>query len=83
MYYRQSSSNVLRFDMPNACFRVAEPLGFEADEDRTLKISRRRVSFLQREEADRLIKVLPEHMKPIVRFALATGFCVGEILGVG
>jgi integrase len=50
---------------------------------RTLKISRRRVSFLQREEADRLIKVLPEHMKPIVRFALATGFCAGEILGVG
>jgi integrase len=50
---------------------------------RTLKISRRRVSFLQREEADRLIKALPEHMKPIVRFALATGFCVGEILGVG
>jgi len=47
-----------------------------------LKVSRRRVSFLQREEADRLIEALPEHMKPIVRFALATGFCAGEILGL-
>jgi hypothetical protein len=48
-----------------------------------LKVSRRRVSFLQREEADRLIEALPEYMKPIVRFALATGFCAGKILGVG
>jgi integrase len=47
-----------------------------------LKVSRRRVSFLQREEADRLIEALPEHMKPIVRFALATGCRAGEILGL-
>jgi integrase len=47
-----------------------------------LKVSRRRVSFLQREEADRLIEALPEHMKPIVRFALATGCRAGETLGL-
>jgi len=40
---------------------------------RMLKEPRRRVRFLRREEADRLIGALPGHMKPIVRFALATG----------
>jgi hypothetical protein len=30
--YRYSSSAVSKFDMPNACFRVAGPQGFEADE---------------------------------------------------
>jgi integrase len=44
---------------------------------RMLKEPRRRVRFLRREEADRLIEALPEHMKPIVQFALAT-----EILGL-
>jgi integrase len=43
---------------------------------------RRRVRFLRREEADRLIEALPEHMKPIVEFALATGCRAGEILGL-
>ncbi len=37
---------------------------------RMLKEPRRRVRFLRREEADRLIEVLPGHMKPIVRFAV-------------
>ncbi len=49
---------------------------------RMLKEPRRRVRFLRREEADRLIEVLPGHMKPIVRFALATGCRAGEILGL-
>jgi len=49
---------------------------------RMLKEPRRRVRFLRREEADRLIAALPDHMKPIVRFALATGCRAGEILGL-
>ncbi len=49
---------------------------------RMLKEHRRRVRFLRREEADRLIEALPTHMKPIVEFALATGCRAGEILGL-
>jgi integrase len=49
---------------------------------RMLKEPRRRVRFLRREEADRLIEALPSHMKPIVEFALATGCRAGEILGL-
>ena len=48
---------------------------------RMLKEPRRRVRFLRREEADRLMETLPTHMKPIVEFALATGCRAGEILG--
>ena len=49
---------------------------------RMLKEPRRRVRFLRREEADRLIEALPDHMKPIVAFALSTGCRAGEILGL-
>src|SRR5579859_208859 len=49
---------------------------------RMLKEPRRRVRFLRREEADRLIEALPDHMKPIVQFALATGCRAGEIMGL-
>ena len=49
---------------------------------RVLKEPRRRVRFLRREEADRLIEALPAHMKPIVQFALATGCRAGEIHGL-
>jgi integrase len=49
---------------------------------RMLKEPRRRVRFLRREEAERLIEALPEHMKPIVEFALSTGCRAGEILGL-
>ena len=49
---------------------------------RMLKEPRRRVRFLRREEADRLIEALADHMKPIVEFALATGCRAGEILGL-
>ena len=47
-----------------------------------LKEPRRRVRFLRREEAERLIEVLPRHLKPVVGFALATGCREGEILGL-
>jgi integrase len=49
---------------------------------RMLKEPRRRVRFLRREEAERLIEVLPTHLKPVVGFALATGCREGEILGL-
>ena len=47
---------------------------------RMLKEPKRRVRFLKEQEADRLIKALPEHLVPIVRFALATGCRMREIL---
>jgi hypothetical protein len=40
---------------------------------RMLKEPRRRVRFLRREEADRLIEALPERMNPIVELAFSTG----------
>jgi integrase len=49
---------------------------------RMLREPRRRVRFLRREEARRLLDALPTHMKPIVRFALATGCRAGEIFGL-
>jgi integrase len=49
---------------------------------RMLKEPRRRVRFLRREEAGRLVDALPTHMKPIVRFALATGCRASEIFGL-
>jgi integrase len=49
---------------------------------RMLKEPRRRVRFLRREEADRLIEALPNRLQPIVQFALATGCRAGEILGL-
>lgn len=47
---------------------------------RMLKEPKRRVRFLKEQEADRLIKALPEHLVPIVRFALATGCRMREVL---
>src|SRR3984885_3412954 len=49
---------------------------------RMLKEPRRRVRFLRHDEVDRLIAVLPRHMKAIVKFALATGCRASEILGL-
>ena len=49
---------------------------------RMLKEPRRRVRFLRREEACRLIQAMPGHMQPIVRFALATGCRASEIFGL-
>ena len=47
---------------------------------RMLKEPRRRVRFLKEREADRLIEALPEHLRPVVNFALATGCRMREIL---
>ncbi len=47
---------------------------------RILREPKRRVRFLTREEADRLLEALPEHLRPVVQFALATGCRMGEIL---
>ena len=49
---------------------------------RMLKEPRRRVRFLRHEEAQRLLNAMPAHMKPIVRFALATGCRASEIFGL-
>jgi integrase len=49
---------------------------------RMLKEPRRRVRFLRREEASRLLDAMPKHMRPIVKFALATGCRAGEIFGL-
>ncbi len=47
---------------------------------RMLPEPRRRVRFLRREEADRLLEALPSHLCPVVQFALATGCRKQEIL---
>ena len=47
---------------------------------RMLKEPKRRVRFLKDMEADRLIEALPEHLGPVVQFALATGCRMREIL---
>lgn len=45
-----------------------------------LKEPRRRIRFLTREEAERLLEALPEHLRAMVRFALAAGCRMSEIL---
>jgi len=47
---------------------------------RMLSEPKRRIRFLTREEADRLLANLPAHLRPVVRFALATGCRMSEIL---
>jgi integrase len=47
---------------------------------RMLPEPKRRIRFLTREEADRLIEALPEHLRPVVWYALATGCRMSEIL---
>jgi integrase len=47
---------------------------------RMLKEPKRRVRFIKDDEADRLIEALPVHLGPVVRFALATGCRMREIL---
>ena len=45
-----------------------------------LKEPKRRIRFLTDQEADRLVLALPEHLVPVVRFALATGCRMREVL---
>jgi integrase len=47
---------------------------------RMLSEPKRRIRFLTREEAGRLIANLPVHLRPVVQFALATGCRMSEIL---
>ena len=49
---------------------------------RMLNEPKRRIRFLTRQEADHLIGCLPDHMRPVVRYALATGCRMGEILSL-
>jgi len=47
---------------------------------RMLPEPKRRIRFLRKEEADRLIEELPKHLIPVVQYALATGCRRSEIL---
>lgn len=64
--------------------RAAEEWGWidRAPIIKLLKEPRRRIRWLKPEEAARLIAELPEHWRPIVRFALATGLRKSNILNL-
>ena len=47
---------------------------------RMLKEPKKRIRFITREEANRLLEELPEHLRPVMQFALATGCRRSEIL---
>jgi integrase len=47
---------------------------------RMLKEPRKRIRFLTRIEANRLLEALPEHLRPVMQFALASGCRRNEIL---
>ena len=47
-----------------------------------LKEPVRRIRFLRREEADRLIVALPEHLAAMARFSLATGLRAANVTGL-
>lgn len=49
---------------------------------RMLREPKRRIRFITRQEADRLLEALPEHLRPVVSFALATGCRMSEILSL-
>jgi len=49
---------------------------------RMLKEPTRRVRFPSREEADRLLAALPEHLAEMARFSLATGLRRGNVTGL-
>lgn len=52
----------------------------KAPKVRMLPEPKRRIRFLTHPEADRLLEVLPKHLRPVVQFALATGCRMSEIL---
>ena len=53
-----------------------------APQVRMLKENTRRVRFLQREEAQRLLSELPEHLSEMVAFSLATGLRKANVTGM-
>lgn len=54
----------------------------KAPKVRMLKEPTRRVRFLTRSEADRLLRELPEHMADIAAFSLATGLRASNVTGL-
>ncbi len=53
-----------------------------APQVRMLKEPTRRVRYLTREEAQRLLAELPEHLADMAAFALATGLRRGNVTGL-
>ncbi len=49
---------------------------------RMLPEAQRRIRWLTRDEADRLVSVLPPHLAEMVRFSLATGLRKGNVTGL-
>ena len=49
---------------------------------RILPEPKRRIRILTREETDKLLEALSEHLRPSVRFALAIGCSMSEILSL-
>ena len=54
----------------------------KAPKVRLLVESNRRIRWITRDEADRLIKELPEHLKAMVRFSLETGLRQANVTGL-
>lgn len=53
-----------------------------APQVRMLKEPTRRIRFLQREEAQRLLRELPEHLADMAAFSLATGLRASNVTGL-
>lgn len=49
---------------------------------RMLRQARKRIRWLTRQEADRLVECLPEHLKNTCRFSLATGLRQANVVGL-
>ncbi|WP_394707590.1 tyrosine-type recombinase/integrase [Sedimenticola selenatireducens] len=47
-----------------------------------LREPKRRIRFLTREQANGLLQAAPEHLAPVIRYALSTGCRMGEILNL-
>ncbi|OOH80753.1 integrase [Leptospirillum ferriphilum] len=67
-----------------AVLRHAHSLGWipSSPRIRILKTETKRVRYLTKDEATRLIAVLPDHKADIVRFSLATGLRMRNVLGL-
>ena len=65
-----------------AVLRHAQGIGWieSVPRIRMLKTEKKRVRFLTHAEAERLLRILPPHKSDIVRFSLATGLRMGNIL---
>ena len=80
-----SSSTISKYLMVmRAVLRFAHGLGWveSLPRIRTLKTTEKRIRFLTRDEASRLLKALPEHKADIARFSLSTGLRMSNVLGI-